>query len=1045
MLHRNYAVVFRSLFVGLILAPSAWTKAAEPAREFLERLREERMFDMATRYLEIYSVKGWLPASMKADVKLERLMIIQDSLAVAKTVKERDQRLSALESGYKEFFDSSKGHPRRSESGLRLGNLSMDRGNRELKKLEDEAEKSNEKAIRDSARQAFKQAETVFKTVQEELAKILTDMAGAKIATNDTENIALRKQYQGEYRQAQILQGLALKLVATSWPADSKEYKEGLDAADKHLAAVIGKATSATEIGAKTLSRLYRGDVLALMGKSTEALESWTPVADIEQEGIFQLWRVQATTSMVRLMASEKGGNQFEPAIARGESLVKQMAKDEQADPDWLDLQLAIAEAKLALGKELEKKGGNAADTARKAATRDARELLQNIARRPGDHQSKAKKLLSDLGIDIKTPIDTKLPDTKNFTESFAEAKTRMERSESTQLSREILKNRLAEASAQEKPALEDELKAVDEGAIRDRAQALELLQRALKQYRSTDPREDLVTARFYMAYLFIKQDKYWEAAAVSDFVARSGAGTDPGLKAAGFALFAYRKLLDGLPSDRQASLMGSLEALARFMIATWPEAEETQSATLTLLQNALRNQQWDDAERFLEYMPKAAGQSNATRRDLGYVLWIQYLIGQDAERKAGNTHATGDLKLRDRAERLLTEGWNSLDMASLDQRAVEAANALASLYLRTDRLDKAVAVLNKEKIGPLAVVNSKSSPVTQSSVKLEALRLSLQAKVTAAGTGKGSLEAKEVEAIVKSMQSSAEGDDKLLTNTLLALAKDLREQLEQVKDPADQAKLAAGIEVLLTQLAEVSDIAGILDWAGTTLWQLASGLEKAPGAKATVKKLNGAAAHVFAKMLEADKKDKDFLQAINRKPEDVQLKQALAYRGQADYAKASELFLEILKVNNTQLTAQIEAAKNFQTWAAGKDVDLLKKALYGAERNDKGKNIIWGWGQMSKMLSSQMGNRKELQAIFFDARLQIAVCRRSIALADPTERQKNLEAALNDIKQTSSIYPELGDAASKKAFDDLVKTIQKDLGKPTVGLEEFAPGPANN
>ncbi len=548
------------------------------------------------------------------------------------------------------------------------------------------------------------------------------------------------------------------------------------------------------------------------------------------------------------------------------------------------------------------------------------------------------------------------------------------------------------------------------------------------------------MTARFYIAFLLIKQDKYWEAAAASDFVARTGPGTDTSLKACGFALFSYRKIMDALSAERRMSLNGSLEGLAKYMIATWPEAEETQKATLTLLQNALQGQQWDDAERYLEYMPKAAGQSNALRRDLGYILWIQYLLSQDNERKAGNAQAMGDLKLRDRAERLLTEGWESLDVASLDQRAVEAACALTSLYLRTDRREKAEAILNKEKIGPPAVVASKSSAVKEPSVKLEVLRLSLQAKVMAASAGKATLDAREVESLVKSMQASTGGNDKLLTNTLLVLAKDLREQLDQVKDAGDQAKLAGGIQVLLTQLAEVSDNAGMLDWAGLTMLQLATGLSENSGSKAVVKELNAGAVKVFTKMLDAEQKNKGFLDAIQRKPEDVQIRQALAYRGQADYAKASDVLLDILKQNNTQLTAQIEAAKNFQEWAAGKDVEKLKKALFGSEPGPKGKNIIWGWGQMSKMLSSQMGNRQDLQSVFFDARLQLAACRRLIGLTFPAgpERQKDLERALADIKQTHSIYPDLGNPASKKAFDDLAKKVQSDLGKPPIGLQEF-------
>ncbi|MFN9913785.1 MAG: hypothetical protein ACK53L_14425, partial [Pirellulaceae bacterium] len=201
----------------------------------------------------------------------------------------------------------------------------------------------------------------------------------------------------------------------------------------------------------------------------------------------------------------------------------------------------------------------------------------------------------------------------------------------------------------------------------------------------------------------------------------------------------------------------------------------------------------------------------------------------------------------------------------------------------------------------------------------------------------------------------------------MLALAKDLREQLDRVESPADQAKLAGGIRVLLTQLAEVSDNAGILDWAGTTLWQLANVLATKPGNNNMAVQLNQGAAKVFEKILAKNQADPSYLDAIERKPDDILIKQALALRGQESFEEATTIFVQLLSKNNSQLTAQVEAARTFQQWSENKDVALLKKAAYGAEPDTKQKKIVWGWGQMSKMLSSQLGNRPDLQGIFFD------------------------------------------------------------------------------
>jgi hypothetical protein len=138
-------------------------------------------------------------------------------------------------------------------------------------------------------------------------------------------------------------------------------------------------------------------------------------------------------------------------------------------------------------------------------------------------------------------------------------------------------------------------------------------------------------------------------------------------------------------------------------------------------------------------------------------------------------------------------------------------------------------------------------------------------------------------------------------------------------------------------------------------------------------------------------------------------------------------------------LTAQIEAARNYQQWSAAKDPDLLKKAMFGAEPDQRQKNIVWGWGNISKMLSSQMGNRPELQKIFFEARLQLATCRRLLGKTQPAAEQKKLlEQAVSDIRQTYLAYPELGGPESKSSFDKLLRLLQADLNRAVVGLKEF-------
>ncbi len=1065
--HRRATGMVGGLLTGLlggiagVISPQVDSRidAAEPAERFIEQLREEAMFDWAAKYIDIYGKAGWLPEKFKKDADLERLMILQDSLATVRTVAQRDSILEEIEKGFDNYLASTPDSPRRSEARLRLGNISLARGQAELKKLDDPKESANSEAIRKAARGHLTKGNAAFAAAVAELKTNIEKLAGNRATT--PEDIELRKKLQGEYRQAQIFDGFSSKLIATSYPKNAKEYTEWLKKSETKLSEVISKAVSATEIGAKTLSRLYRGDVLALMGEADKAIESYTPVADIEEPGIFRQWRVQAITSIIRVLSSESGKNRFQDAIQRGDALLKQMDRNERGNAEWIDLQLATAEAKVGLAKSLASQKDKQAVV--KDQKKDARELLSAIVRLPGDHQTKAKQMLSDLGVEAVDPNESKLPKVRTFAEAFKAGRERLQKSDSVNLALEILNDRLKTASKEEKPAIEKEIQATRDASARDLGQALELFMQSFKLFGPEDERSDLLEARFFATFILLKQEKFWDAATTGDFVARSGAGTDTGLKGANFALFAYSRLIAAMPKEQQTNLLPPLESLAKHMLAIWPQAEETQTATITLLQQALANQLWDESERFLRLLPPENDQSKAIKRDLGYILYIEYLKSIDAARQAAKESSTessnaaatanipGNLELRDRAEKLLKEGWDVLVADKVDQRSVEAASALVSIYLNTNRLEEANAIFAKEGTSPLKLVEANDDRIKSSQAKMEVLRLNLRSKVMAASQGGSALSASDVESIVKKMQQVAgdgEEGSKLLTNSLLVLAKELQEQLASVKDTSEQAKLASGIRVLMKQLAEVSNDAGILDWSGTTLLQLADGLKSNPSLTAVNKELNQSAAEIFTKMIELSSKDGEFLKSIKRTTEDIQYKQGLTYRAMGDYQKAADVFVAVLKANPNQLSAQIEAAKNYQEWGKGKDVDLLKKSYLGSEFDPKvRKNLVWGWGNIAKTLSSSIGTRPDLKRVFFDARLQLANSRYLSAMVTPeaTAKKKILEQSRSDIKQTLLMYPDLDGPESKAEFDKMTMTIQRELGEPAIGLKEFEPKPATD
>ena len=105
---------------------------------------------------------------------------------------------------------------------------------------------------------------------------------------------------------------------------------------------------SSKQPGAKYLSLLNRGQIQGLLGQVDAARETYNRVAENDEPGIFRTWRVQAIAGIVRLDSSP-ASKKYEAAVARGEEQLRMGDLREKDRPEGLDLQLAIAEARIAV------------------------------------------------------------------------------------------------------------------------------------------------------------------------------------------------------------------------------------------------------------------------------------------------------------------------------------------------------------------------------------------------------------------------------------------------------------------------------------------------------------------------------------------------------------------------------------------------------------------------------------------------------------------------------------------------------------------------
>jgi tetratricopeptide (TPR) repeat protein len=301
---------------------------------------------------------------------------------------------------------------------------------------------------------------------------------------------------------------------------------------------------------------------------------------------------------------------------------------------------------------------------------------------------------------------------------------------------------------------------------------------------------------------------------------------------------------------------------------------------------------------------------------------------------------------------------------------------------------------------------------------------------VQSAGQGRSELTAEQVDESIRVMKELCDktGDTTMLSKSLQNLAAELQGQLETSKNPEQQAKLANCFKILIDQLTGVSSDPGVIESGGAAMIVLASNLEKVPALASKATEMMAIAEKAYTKLSQMPAAE---LEKIKRKPEELMLKLAITKRGAGKYEEANKLLVEALTKNQSNITVQIEAAKNLQQWAAGKDVEKLKMAMLGAEPQANKKKLVWGWGQIAQTTVRFPNFQKE----FFEARLNIAKCRAMIADNSGTEKQKLYDAAIADITQTYSRFPELGGVAMRGEFDRLLREVQQKAGKQPTGI----------
>ncbi|MCC6510345.1 MAG: hypothetical protein IT423_14675 [Pirellulaceae bacterium] len=1008
-------------------------QAEEPYRPFLEKLRSEQLFDLALYYLDDLEKTQQGDSTFLSEVPLERAVLLQESAtAMGARSPGRVKRLDEAEKAFQDFLNKHKNHPRRSEARLGLGNLLLTRAD-ELKN------EGDPKAAKPEAIAYYSQAEKLFESTQQELKDILQPMSGARIAANDEAGKALRDKLRGDYRRAELLAAFSTEHKGRSHAHASAEWKKELEKAQAAYNKFYTNETDRQEM--RNIALFYRSGIQRDFLKLDDAAEGYSRILGIEDIDELRPLQFKSLTELIQLWAS-KEQNKFPAAmelIARWE---KQIRPDEKNTQDTIDFLLAAARARLVYATQLQEQ--DPSDRNSPKLRKDARELLARIVRINGPHQQPARELMAQLGMGkdrSTTPVE--LPKVSSFEEAVKEAGTRIDSLQTEMVSQQTLQETLdKETDPAKQQALRDQLAPVNETITRLQDQSAELLELGLRMFPQGGDMAELNDARYRLAYIELQRGHAWEAIAIGEFLAVTNGGSPTGLQCATVALSAYGRLITDADTEMQKKLTSQLQPFAEFMVATWPESSQAQAAASTLVQLAMNSGDVDKAQAYVSKLPSSGGKSDSLRREIGLRLAQEYF--QEKIRLADGAPIPPELiAQRDDAATQLQAGLQGIKREEIDARVIEAINSLVRLHLASGRVDEAAKWMNNPDLAPVLLLRANPDLVEQRLTKMDSYRTALQAtisqlgKETSAKSDTSATVLKDIETLIGELRTAAGTDadgSKMLTSIFVSVARDLQELVEGAKTPALKQKLADGMVLLCRQVADSSDEYNTKFWAGTTLSKVAGALDDS--ALQTKKTLQRESTRLLQSILDKESQSPGWITNPNGDlAVRVMLSQGLQQAGQ--YQEAIDQIAQVLAKKESSLEMQIAAAEVYQAWGDSGAADKYELAINGALNNGKGGRLIWGWNGLSTTLQKALTSNKDLKAPFFDARYNLAVSYYRHGLANAARKNELLGKAERQIGTTQFLFKDMGGPENVKRFDSLVKNIQKELGKPVVGLKK--------
>jgi hypothetical protein len=1048
--------------LAFALCFAAGSQAAEPARDFLQALRDRGYYEEAIDYLDLAKNDPNVPVDFKEAIQYERGITLVEGSKFKRDSALRERDINLAQEALRQFLAERPDHLLVMSARSQMGNVTVERGRMLIERATKQPEKKAE--LLAQARPQFEQAIKVFTDLRDELRKKLEAIPQILDEKQQAKLVEQRDQWRTDYLQAQLLAAAGYEELAEALPEGSKERADALNTAAKEFGEINKKYR--TRI-AGLYARLYQARCLLKLNdpkdnaQAKSALSYLTEVAGTpgNEPEIRKLKREAYQLMSQAWLAT----GQHSEAVSKGAAWLSDVRPNEQRLPEVQETRVNIAEAALKHAEELKAKEPGSKDI--RPTLKQGREYATAALKyADGAVKRRASELVPQFGgaggDDAVAAADK---DPKTFREAHDFGKEALDSIRPAQMVMRMVPPRIKqETDSSIREELEQQVREAQETLATAKLRAMRYFKAALRLSNDETSEDELNAVRYFLCYLNYEEGNYFDSLALGEFLAFRYPESPGARQGALIAMASCQKLYAEEKGDDKEFESQRIQRVAQYIVDKWPDQKEAEEALNTLIPFLIRAGRIDDAERYVAQIPESSAYRGMAELKTGQALWANYLLGSREVRQfeqeiaqweedgypEGSTAATAqaDLEkmkapldtLKSRAEQTLADGVQRMQAAGQVNPIVAAAVlSLAQIYVDTNQAEKAVALLEDPNVGVLTLVEKKDPAVSREGFAEEVYKTSLRAYISAIAKSSDNVEkAKQMMAALKAtMGSTPEGQARLVAS-YVSVARDLQTQLDIANDEATRANLAAGFEAFLEQVGKEANDYNILNWVGETFKRMgdAFGLEKG-----TNRPTKQAAAYydkaisTFQQILQRAEQDPKFLPSPALKTA-LQRQLAVTYRDKGDFVNASKAFIDILSANPNLLNVQMEAAYNYQAWAGASDdpriVKMYEPAILGKTDPETNKPVIWGW----QALANKIAGDSRFTSQFYEARYNIAFCRFKYGMAQqkPEDRQKFVAIARRDVEMTAKLFPDLGGPEWSTKFDKLLKNIQRQLGDKT-------------